>query len=381
VAVRWPAGFQSSGVASGIKGSGRLDLGLLATEQPAAWAGTFTRNAAAAAPVPWSRARLGHPVRAVVVNSGNANACTGPAGRAAVESTAAAAAAGLGCNASEVLVASTGPIGVPLPVERIVDALPAAVEGLAADATGFAEAILTTDTRTKLAQVALEGASISGVAKGAAMLAPNMATMLAFVATDATLPAEHLQEALGCAVSSSFDRISVDACESTNDSVYLLSSGLGAPVERERLDAAVAEVCSSLAEQMVRDAEGASKLVRIEVAGARDEEHAVGLGRAVAASCLWRAAVHGADPNWGRVAAALGAADRALDLDTVELWVGSEPVFCFGVPVGEPGPVAEAMASDEISVRCVVGRGPACVEILSADLSPTYVELNGGGTT
>jgi len=374
----------SSGVSCGIKRAGERDLGLLTTERPVAWAGTFTRNAAAAAPVTWSRARLGHSVRTLVVNSGNANACTGPDGYAAVESTAAATATALGCRADEVLVSSTGPIGVPLPIDRIVSALPRAAAGLSEDTSEFAASILTTDTRPKLAHRELEGASITGVAKGAAMLAPNMATMLAFIATDAVVPQDHLQESLTDAVRTSFDRISVDACESTNDSVYLLSTALGAPIERVHFDAALADLCSLLAEQMVRDAEGSTKLVSIEVSGATDEDHGVALGRAVAASCLWRAAVNGGDPNWGRVISALGAADRSLDPGVLDLWIGAQQVFSAGAPCGGADVMAKAaaeMASEEIRISCVVGRGPAHVEVLSADLSTAYVELNAGGTT
>jgi glutamate N-acetyltransferase / amino-acid N-acetyltransferase len=382
--VRWPRGVKSSGVACGIKPAGASDLGLLRTELPVEWAGTFTRNAAAAAPVTWSRARLGHPVRALVVNSGNANACTGPSGHAAVENTAEAAASVVGCRAEEVLVSSTGPIGVPLPVERIVRYLPEAAATLSDDTADFATSILTTDTRSKVACQQLEGASITGVAKGAAMLAPNMATMLAFIGTDAIVPEDHLQSSLTSAVRASFDRISVDACESTNDSVYLLSTGLGARVEAGRFDAALGEVCSGLAEQMVRDAEGASKLVRIEVLGAADEDHGVTLGRAVAASCLWRAAVNGEDPNWGRVISALGAIDRSLNPEALDLWIGAQQVFRAGAPVGGSDgwdKAAAEMRADEVRISCVVGPGSAHVEVLSADLSAGYVELNAGGTT
>jgi glutamate N-acetyltransferase/amino-acid N-acetyltransferase len=310
VTVTWPASIRSSGVASGIKTGGAPDLGMIVSEEPVAWAGTFTKNAAAAAPVTWCRSRLGSTVRAVVVNSGNANACTGPDGDAAVRATVKAAAASLGCDSGEILVASTGPIGVQLPVAAVTEGIRASIESLSDDARTFAESILTTDTRPKLTVHARAGASIVGVAKGAAMLAPNMATMLAFLVTDAALDAVDLQAALDFAVRRSFDRICVDACESTNDSVLLLSTGRAKDVAVDAFTDELSVACGELAEQMVGDAEGGSKMVRIQVAGALDEAAAVAFGRAIAASALWRAAVHGGDPNWGRVLAALGSIDR-----------------------------------------------------------------------
>jgi glutamate N-acetyltransferase/amino-acid N-acetyltransferase len=320
-------------------------------------------------------------VRAVVVNSGNANACTGPAGETAVRSTASAVAQSVGCRTREVLVASTGPIGVPLPVEAVVAGIPAAAAALSNDAGTFAESILTTDTRSKLAMRPAARASIAGVAKGAAMLAPNMATMLAFLVTDAALAPKDLQVGLERAVGRSFDRICVDACESTNDSVFLLSTGATENVPVDVFEDALELACRDLAEQMVRDAEGAGKFVRIEVSGARDEAAAVTLGRAVAASALWRAAVYGGDPNWGRVLSALGSADRELDIDRVRLAIGGEEVFANGTPSGSLDEAAKAMASEEFKVSCAVGDGPGYAEILSSDLSPEYVTLNAYGTT
>ena len=381
MAVRWPEGITSAGVACGIKPAGAADLGLIVADRPVAWAGTFTKNAAAAAPVHHCRSLLGASVRAVVVNSGNANACTGEQGEKAVAATAQAAAVQLGCEPSEVLVASTGPIGVQLPTDLIVDALPHAVGSLSAETSSFAEAIMTTDSVQKITVETAGGITVAGVAKGAAMLAPNMATMLAFLATDAAVEPEELQTALSNAVRRSFDRISVDACESTNDSVFLLSTGASGSVDRDAFSNAVDKVCASLAEQMVRDAEGGSRLVRIQVSGAADEERAVALARGVAASALWRSALHGGDPNWGRVLSALGATDRSLDLAQIDLEIGSECVFKQGSPAGTLAAAAAEMSGDEVTVHCRVGAADTFVEVLTTDLSPEYVTLNATGTS
>lgn len=381
MAVTWPAGVSSAGVACGIKPGGAADLGVVVLDPPGSWAGTFTKNAAAAAPVLWCRARTRDPLRAIVVNSGNANACTGDAGEFAVADVAGKAAAELGCPPEQVLIASTGPIGVQLPVAKICSALPAALGHVGSDAMPFAAAIMTSDTRTKTAIARGEGFEVVGVAKGAAMLAPNMATMLAFIATDARLDNASLQAVLQPAVARSFDRISVDACESTNDSVFLVSSGAAAQPDFADFAGAVAAVCSDLAEQMVRDAEGGSKFVRIRVDGAPTEQAGAALGRSVAASALWRAAVHGGDPNWGRVLAALGAADRGLDLAAVELRIGDEVVFAGGTPVGSLEAAAGEMERDEFEVFCKVGGADTSVEVLTADLSPAYVTMNATGTS
>ena len=381
MAVNWPGGITSAGIPCGIKPAGAADLGLIVADRPVAWAGTFTKNAAAAAPVHHCRSLLGTSVRAVLVNSGNANACTGEQGEKAVAATAQAAAVQLGCEPSEVLVASTGPIGVQLPTDLIVDGLPHAVGSLTAESSSFAEAIMTTDSVPKVAVETAGGITVAGVAKGAAMLAPNMATMLAFLATDAAVEPEDLQTALSDAVRRSFDRISVDACESTNDSVFLLSTGAAGSVDRDAFSSAVEKVCASLAEQMVRDAEGGSRLVRIQVSGAPDEERGVALARGVAASALWRSALHGADPNWGRVLSALGATDRTLDLAQVDLEIGSECVFKQGSPAGTLAAAAAEMSGDEVTVHCRVGSADTFVEVLTTDLSPEYVTLNATGTS
>jgi len=379
--MKWPGGASSSGIACGIKGGGKLDLGLLVLDEASTWAGTFTRNAAAAAPVRWSEGRLGKPARALIANSGNANACTGASGRAAVRVETEAVAGELGCLPEEVLVASTGPIGVLLPVERIVAALPTAAGTVGPEVGAFAEAILTTDTGTKVARQVAGSATVVGVAKGAAMLAPNMATMLAFLVTDAAVRIDDLQKVLHRAVDRSFNRISVDACESTNDSVFMFATGLAGPGPVDELAEATTAVCKSLATKMVEDAEGGSKLVRILVEGAIDEHAACALGRSVADSALWRAAAFGGDPNWGRVLSALGARDRSLDLAGVSVSVGNADVFHRGEPVADLDAARREMEGPEITVRCRVGEGAGAAEFLTSDLSPEYVTLNSVGTS
>jgi len=379
--MNWPRGARSAGIGCGIKDGAEADLGLLVFDEAATWAGTFTRNAAAAAPVDWCRARLGRPARAVVVNSGNANACTGSSGRAAVDTEANAVALALRCSPEQVLVASTGPIGVRLPVERIVEGVPGALSALSPDTGPFARSILTTDTDIKVAQASVDAATVVGVGKGAAMLAPNMATMLAFLVTDAAVGTGDLQKVLDVGVDRSFNRISVDACESTNDSVFLFATGAAGQVPVDALAAATNDVCKELATKMVRDAEGGSKLVRILVEGAAGEQAASSLGRAVASSALWRAAAFGGDPNWGRVVSAMGGADRSLDLGQVSIAIGEATVFQRGEPVGDLEAARGEMEGAEVTVRCVVGDGGGSAEFLTSDLTPEYVTLNSTGTS
>jgi glutamate N-acetyltransferase/amino-acid N-acetyltransferase len=368
-------------VPCGIKDDRSPDLGVLVFDEPAVWAGTFTSNAAAAAPVTWSRALTGHPVRGLVVNSGNANACTGAGGEAAIHATAGAAAGALGCTAEEILVASTGPIGIPLPVDKVVAGIPAAVTELDADVEAFAQSILTTDSSIKVAVASAEGSRVVGVAKGAAMLAPNMATMLAFLVTDAPAGRSALKRGLQEAVDRSFNRISVDACQSTNDSVMLFSTASQTEIDPIGLAACVHEVCAELAEQIVRDAEGGSRLVRVVVEEAGSEASAVTLGHAIAASALWRAAVHGADPNWGRIVAAMGSASPALDIGRLTVRIGEEVVFDRGEPVGSLETAAKWMDSDEVTVICGLDMGEESAVVLTSDLSEEYVALNAEGTS
>lgn len=376
--MKWPEGCRSSGGSCGIKQDGP-DVGLLVFDEPVQWAGVFTRNAAAAAPVRWSRDLRGIPARALVVNSGNANACTGAAGERAVLEVVAAAARSLGCEHEQILVASTGPIGRLLPAPLICDALPDLASDADANAEPFATSILTTDTKIKSAETAGPGFSVAGVAKGAAMIAPNMATMLGFLVTDARVDDEVLHRILSGAADRTFNRISVDGCESTNDSVFLFATGRGARAEAADLAQAVTAVCSSLAEQIVSDAEGGTKVLRITVTGARDEDGAARLGRAVADSALWRAAAHGGDANWGRILSALGSCDRTLDVTQVTLRLGGAIVFSKGEPGGSVDP--SVMSGREIAVECRVGSGDGRATILAADLSCEYVRLNATGTS
>ena len=378
MAVNWPRGFASAGTACGIKSGGALDLGVLVCEEPAVWAGTFTRNAAAAASVDWCRSRLGSQVRAIVVNSGNANACTGTAGERAVREVAIAAAGSLDCDPDDILVSSTGPIGVPLPYERITTTLPALET--TPSAGDFSRAIMTTDTHPKIARAAVGDAEVVGVAKGAAMLAPNMATMLAFLTTDARVAESKLATMLSHAVDVSFNRLCIDACESTNDSVFLLSSGL-VDADEATLALAVESVCRDLARQMAHDAEGGTKVVTLAIEGAADDVVATELGKAVATSVLWRAAVNGGDPNWGRVLSALGSVDRDLSLDAVELCIGDVVVFSKGEPLDAFAAAANEMAGQEFRVSCRVGDGPGSSEVVTTDLSTEYVVLNSVGTS
>jgi glutamate N-acetyltransferase/amino-acid N-acetyltransferase len=287
----------------------------------------------------------------------------------------------LGCSSEEILVASTGPIGLRLPLENILSALPDSIAESTPDVGPFAEAILTTDTKTKIANADCGPASIVGAAKGAAMCAPNMATMLAFIVTDADLSHSDLQPALTHAADQTFNRISVDGCESTNDSVFLLATGQAPTVGPGEFAEALTRLCRDLGHQIVADAEGADRMMRIQITGTVDDESAARLGRAIADSALWRAALNGADPNWGRVAAALGSVDRGLQLETLEIAIGSETLFSRGEPSGSLAAAAKEMAAPEVELHCSVGSGSGKAEVLTADLSTRYVELNAEGTS
>jgi glutamate N-acetyltransferase / amino-acid N-acetyltransferase len=383
VTVTAPGGFVANGVACGIKGGGRPDLALVATDDGRAVpaAAVFTSNQAAAAPVQVSRRHLvatAGRAAAVVLNSGNANAATGAAGLHVSERTCDLVAASLGCRREEVLVCSTGLIGIPLPVDPIGAGVGDLVAGLDAEGgTRAADAILTTDTRRKEVVVRGDGWAIAGMAKGAAMLAPDMATMLAVLTTDAEVEPGPLQAALAAATAASFNRMTVDGATSTNDAVILLASGRAGPPAREPFAAALTDACASLALQMAADAEGATKLVRVRVRGAHTDAQAVAAARKVAESQLVKCSLYGRDPYWGRVVSELGSAGVEFDVDFVSIAYGGVVVCRDGVACGHDArALAAHMAGREIDLDADLGLGEGTAEIVTADLTHAYVDEN-----
>ena len=378
-------GFVAGGMACGIKPAGAPDLALVATadRRAVAAAAVFTTNKATAAPVLTSRRHLaatGGRAVAVVLNSGNANAATGAAGLADAERTCAVVATELGCTAEEVLVCSTGLIGIPLPIEPLVAAVPAAAEALTADGgPAAARAILTTDTVAKQVVVDAAGFTVGGMAKGAAMLAPNMATMLAVLTTDAEATPAQLAAALAAATPSSFHAVTVDGATSTNDTVVLLANGAAGqgPVGDDALAAAVARACDDLAGQMVLDAEGATKVVRVRVTGAASSDDARRAARRVAESQLCKCSWYGADPYWGRVVSELGASGAAFDPDRVSVGYGGVVVCAGGVAAAhDVGTLAWAMAGPRIELDADLGLGDGEATVLTCDLAPGYIAEN-----
>ena len=384
--VTAPAGFKAAGVAAGLKASGALDVALVLNEGPdLAAAGVFTRNQVKAAPVLWSRQVLTTGrLRAVILNSGGANACTGPEGFADTHHTAEHTAAtlsdwGTETGAVEVAVCSTGLIGDRLPMDRLLPGVAEAVHELAGGLLGgldAARAVMTTDTVAKqAAQAHPDGWAVGGLAKGAGMLAPSLATMLVVLSTDAAASAADLDAALREACRLTFDRLDVDGATSTNDTVLLLASGASehtpSPAE---LTAAVTAVCDDLAEQLMADAEGATKHVRITVTGAASEDDAVAVARTVARDSLVKTALFGSDPNWGRVLAAVGMAPAQLDPDRIDVCFDGQPVCVGGV--GVPGAREVDLTCARISVQIALGVGSASAAIRTTDLSHGYVEEN-----
>ena len=384
------AGFRAAGVCCGIR-EGKKDLALLVSDLPAAAAGTFTTNRFCAAPVRLCRTRIAAGrARAIVANSGCANAATGDAGLRDAETVAAAAARAAGLDPAEVLTASTGRIGRRLPVERITAAMPGLVAALSREGgRDAAEAILTTDTRPKeaVARFLLGGgeATVGGMAKGAGMIHPEMATMLAFITTDAAVEPAFLSALLRGSVEKSFNRISVDGDRSTNDSVFILANGAAgnSPLLREDSDGArgfaeaLDRVTGALAEMIVRDGEGASRFVEILIRGARDAAEAKRLGFAVANSPLVKTAIFGRDPNWGRILSSLGAAGVDFAQDALELFLQGRRVFGNGAPAGaDEAELGKLLEGPNVRIEAVLSRGAAQERILTCDLTPDYVELN-----
>lgn len=386
-----PEGFTASGVTAGLKPSGARDLGLLVSDRAAVCAGTFTTNRVKAAPVVLTRRHVRRgSARAIVVNAGNANACTGEQGTADARAMAKASGVALGgLSEREILVASTGIIGVPMPMalvrEGIVEAAAARTRGGLDD---LAAAIMTTDTRPKIASEVLPGgARIVGIAKGAGMIAPEMATMLAFLATDAPVPHGILAPALHASIGGSFNAISVDGCMSTNDCVLMLANGAagGDDLTAETASAfteALGSVTQSLARQIVEDGEGATKVVSILVEGARSETEARRAASVIADSVLVRCAIGGGDPNWGRIMAALGTAPIPFDPAVVDVFLAGEMLCERGGPgPGNPEAAAKRMQQREVEIRVDLHRGGAHTTILTNDLTAEYVRINTEYTT
>jgi glutamate N-acetyltransferase/amino-acid N-acetyltransferase len=380
-------GFAAAGVAAGIKASGDPDLSLVATVDgaPVAAAGVFTQNRMTAAPVVVSRAHLeatAGKASAVVLNSGCANAATGAPGTAHAEEMCALVAAELGCRPAEVLVCSTGLIGFTLPMDAVRAGVPALVASRSADPQGAiaaAEAIRTTDTVRKEAVVRGPGFVVGGMAKGAAMLAPNMATMLAVLTTDAAVEPARLEAALRAGVADSFNIATVDGCTSTNDTVLLLASGVAGPPEDAAFDAAVAEVCFDLARQMVGDAEGHTKVVRVHVIGAASDAEAAAGARKVAESQLVKCSWYGKDPYWGRIASELGSAGIAFEPDRLSVRYGDLLVAEGGVSAEvDEAELAAYMDREWIEDTSYLGLGAGPGRVLTNDLTHAYVDENMG---
>lgn len=387
-------GIAAAGVVAGIKKSGRLDVALIvadgAPEQDglATAAGVFTSNALAASCVHVTRSHVsrGH-LKAIVVSAGNANACTGAQGFDDTVSMATNVASHLGCDSWDVGVASTGVIGVPLPIDAVTAGIEAAADRLSADGGGeAAEAITTTDTFPKEVAVEVELAHatirIGGMAKGSGMIRPDMATMLAFVTTDAGVTGAQARQLLGRATDVSFNRITVDGETSTNDMVLLMATGRSAAVEPGSADesllaAALEAVCGFLAQQIVRDGEGATKCVRIDVAGGADEAQATAVAFTVAGSPLVKAALFGEDPNWGRVLAAIGNSGQAIEPDRVAVRFGSVLVAASGARADfDESDVAAHLRRTDIDIAIDLGLGEGHATVWTTDLSYDYVRIN-----
>jgi glutamate N-acetyltransferase / amino-acid N-acetyltransferase len=389
-----PEGFVGGGVVCGIRNSGRRDLGLLFSEHECTSAAVFTRNIVKGAPLFVTRKAVeGGAVRAVVANSGYANAATGQKGLEDAYEMQALAAKVLGIVAGEVAVASTGVIGEHLPMDRISSGIEAAAAELGRAGGGFAEAILTTDTRTKEIAVQVEvggkTVTVGGTAKGSGMIHPNMGTMLAFLTTDAAVEKKCLQETLSVATDRTFNRVTVDGDTSPSDMAVLFANGAAGnePLTANSPDYpafadAVEEVARELAKEIARDGEGATRLVEVVVEGAEDEVSAATLARAVVGSNLVKAAAYGEDANWGRVLTAMGYSGARFDPDTVELWFGSIKVFGEGEPVAHEEAEANAVLStSEAKITARLNEGSASATAWGCDLTYEYVTINGSYRT
>lgn len=388
--VHGPKGFRIAGTHCGLKPDDKKDIALLVSERPCHAAGIFTTNRVKAAPVLYDQAILMQPnaqIRAVIANTGSANACTGEEGLANTRQTAALVADQIGGNADNVLTLSTGVIGLPLNMDAVQRGILTLAGQLRVEGwEDAAAAIMTTDTHPKWASVQLAaGYTITGIAKGAGMIAPNMATMLSIIATDAEVSNEILKRALFQAGDKSFNRIVVDGDMSTNDSVLLLANGAsGVIADEAELVVALTDLCVILAQAIVRDGEGATKFVTINVTGALDPQSARTVAQSIATSALVKTAFYGADPNWGRVLAAAGYAGIDLDPARLALWLldaDEQPVIHLvanGGPTDYDEPAAMVlMQTAEWGVQLDLGLGKASAQVWTCDLSHEYVTING----
>jgi glutamate N-acetyltransferase / amino-acid N-acetyltransferase len=391
-----PRGFRATGIKAGLKASGSLDMAVLAADQPCAAAGTFTTNRVCAAPVKWCREVLpADDIRAIVINSGNANAATGDQGLANAQRTAECAAALLRYRPEQVLVASTGIIGHQLPMEKIEAGIAKAVAGLSAGPEAFqtaAAAIMTTDTRPKIVSqrqtIAGRDVTLLGIAKGAAMIGPRMATMLGFLLTDAPLWANELQDILSDAVEHSFNCLSVEGHASTNDTVLLLSSTATTDPILQGDDIAVfaamvRSICETLARAIANDGEGATHFITIDVEGCETFEDARAIARAVADSPLVKTAIHGADPNWGRIVSAAGYSGVLFEEEQLSLWINGVAVYQDGMPVPfDEVSLSQSIKSQrDVQLRLVLKSGAEAVRFWTCDLTAEYIRLNADYTT
>jgi glutamate N-acetyltransferase/amino-acid N-acetyltransferase len=384
VSVTAAQGFVASGIACGIKPSGAPDLALVATDdgRAVATAAVFTRNKATAAPVVVSRRHLeatGNRAAAVVLNSGNANAATGQVGLDLSERTCALAAEGLGCRAEEVLVCSTGLIGIPPPVAAIEAGVGPLVAARAGGDGGerAARAIMTTDTRPKQTVQRAAAVTVGGMAKGAAMLAPNMATMLAVLTTDAAVGPDALAASLRAAVDASFHTLTVDGCTSTNDTVIVIANGRAGAPDPSEFDAALAKACLDLATQMAGDAEGATKVIRVRVTGAASDADAARAARQIAQSQLVKCSFYGEDPYWGRVVSELGTSGAAFELTRATVSYGGVAVARQGEACEHDSAAVRAhLAQREVDLHADLGLGNGAAAVLTNDLTPGYIDEN-----
>ena len=380
--MKLPQGFVASATAAGLKSSGAKDLTLIVNEGPSQWASAvFTSNQVVAAPVLWSKEVIkGSVVKAVVLNSGGANACTGPKGFQDTHATAEHVAKLLNHSSSEVFICSTGMIGEFLPMDKILSGLDVLSKNLSNDSLlECAHAIMTTDSVPKISNISENGVQVSGIAKGAGMLAPALATMLCVILTDALLPAD-AKQIFEETVDRTFNRIDSDGCTSTNDTILFMSSGAsGVQLTQEQCASMLEETCSSLADQLIADAEGSTKTIEINVVNARSVSDAVNVGRACARNNLLKAAIFGGDPNWGRVLAAVGTADAFMDPNNIDVSLNGIQVCVSSAPGDDKSKVSFEPRLVVIEINLKVGTESATIK--TNDLSHAYVHENSAYST